>query len=100
MKTLIIIEVENEIGNPSVEEVKSFVKQIIEKGLVGNFDIHKYCPISGISLRVLNTEIERLKLTDKEIEAIDTFARMRWNTLGIEYQAGILRDLLERIKDK
>ena len=58
MKTLITIEVENEIGNPSVEEVKSFVKQIIEKGLVGNFDIHKYCPMSGISLRVLNTEIE------------------------------------------
>jgi len=39
-------------------------------------------------------------LTDKEIEAIDTFARMRWNTLGIEYQAGILRDLLERTKNK
>jgi len=47
-----------------------------------------------------NAEIKSLKLTDKEIEAIDTFARMRWNTLGIEYQAGILRDLLERIKDK
>ena len=58
MKTLITIEVENEIGNPSVEEVKSFVKQILEKGLVGNFDIYKYCPMSGISLRVLNTEIE------------------------------------------
>ena len=70
MKTLITIEVENEIGNPSVEEVKSFVKQIIEKGLVGNFDIHKYCPMSGISLRVLNIEIERLKLTDKEINII------------------------------
>jgi len=56
MKTLITIEVENEIGNPSVEEVKSFVKQILEKGLVGNFDIYKYCPISGISLRVLSTE--------------------------------------------
>jgi len=39
-------------------------------------------------------------LTDKEIEAIDTFARMRWNTLGIEYQAGILSDLLERTKNK
>jgi hypothetical protein len=58
MKTLITIEVENEIGNPSLEEVKLFVKQIIEKGLVGNFDIYKYCPMSGISLRVLNTEIE------------------------------------------
>jgi len=60
MKTLITIEVENEIGNPSVEEVKSFVKQILEKGLVGNFDIYKYCPMSGISLRVLNTEIQKL----------------------------------------
>ena len=58
MKTLITIEVENEIGNPSVEEVKSFVKQILEKGLVGNFDIYKYCPMSGISLRVLNAEVD------------------------------------------
>jgi|688.fasta_scaffold12015_4 hypothetical protein len=56
MKTLITIEVENEIGNPSVKEIESFVKQVIEKGLVGNFDIHKHCPISGISLRILNVE--------------------------------------------
>jgi hypothetical protein len=39
-------------------------------------------------------------LTDNEIKAIRTFAKMMWNTLGLEYQAGILRDLLERIKDK
>lgn len=38
MKTLVTIEVENEIGNPSVEDVKLFVEQIIEKGLVGKFD--------------------------------------------------------------
>ncbi len=38
-------------------------------------------------------------LTDKEIEAINTFARMMWSTLGLEYQAGILGDLLERIKE-
>ena len=64
MKTLITIEVENEIGNPSVQDIKSFVKQIIEKGLVGNFDIHKYCPMSGISLRVLialQADKDRLK---------------------------------------
>ena len=94
MKTLIIIEVENEIGNPSVEEVKSFVKQILEKGLVGNFDIYKYCPMSGISLRVLNTEIERLKLTDKEIEAIELSMVKRLDLDAIY----TLRNLLERIK--
>jgi hypothetical protein len=56
MKTLITIEVENEIGNPSIEDVKVFVEQIIEKGFVGvgKFDINKYCPISGISIRVLS----------------------------------------------
>jgi len=95
MKNLITIEVENEIGNPSIEEVKSFVKQILEKGLVGNFDIYKYCPMSGISLRVLNTEIERLKLTDKEIEAIKWCVE-QWT--GIK-RAETLRNLLERIKD-
>jgi hypothetical protein len=42
---------------------------------------------------------EPTTLTKEEIEAIDTFARMMWDTLDLEYQAGILRDLLERIKD-
>jgi hypothetical protein len=54
MKTLITIEVENEIGNPSIDDVKVFVEQIIEKGFVGKFDINKYCPISGISIRLLS----------------------------------------------
>jgi hypothetical protein len=54
MKTRITIEVENEIGNPSVKEIESFVKEVIERGLVGN--LHKHCPISGISLRILNEE--------------------------------------------
>jgi hypothetical protein len=53
MKTLITIEVENAIGNPSFEEVRFFVKEIIEKGFTGKFDIYKQCPIHGISLRVL-----------------------------------------------
>jgi hypothetical protein len=35
MKTLITIEVENETGNPSVEDVKLFINQIIERGFVG-----------------------------------------------------------------
>jgi hypothetical protein len=64
MKTLVVIEVENEIGNPSAQDIEFFVKQIIEKGLVGNFDIHKYCPMSGISLRVLialQADKDRLK---------------------------------------
>jgi hypothetical protein len=95
MKTLITIEVENEIGNPSVQDIESFVKQIIEKGLVGNFDIHKYCPMSGISLRVLNSEIERLKLTDKEIEAIEWYANFHD---GIHRDT--LRNLLERINNE
>jgi hypothetical protein len=56
VKTRITIEVENEIGNPSVKEIESFVKEVIEKGLVGDFDIHKHCPISGMSLRILNEE--------------------------------------------
>lgn len=96
MKTLVVIEVENEIGNPSAQDIEFFVKQIIEKGLVGNFDIHKHCPMSGISLRVLSSEIERLKLTDKEIEAIKWCVE-QWT--GIK-RAETLRNLLERIKDK
>ena len=45
-----------DFGNPSIEDVKVFVEQIIEKGFVGvgKFDINKYCPISGISIRVLS----------------------------------------------
>ena len=54
MKTLITIEVENEIGNPSIDDVKVFVEQIIEKGFVGKFDMNEHCPISGISIRVLS----------------------------------------------
>jgi hypothetical protein len=56
MKTLITIEVENEIGNPSIEDVKLFIEQIVEKGLVGKFDIYDYCPISGISLKILSVD--------------------------------------------
>ena len=53
MKTLVTIEFENETGNPSVEDIKLFVEQIIEKGLVGKFDIHNIIPKSVISLRIL-----------------------------------------------
>lgn len=56
MKTLVTIEVENETGNPSVEDVKLFVEQIIEKGLVGKFDIHNIIPKSVISLRILSVD--------------------------------------------
>jgi hypothetical protein len=86
MKTLITIEVENEIGNPSVEEVKSFVEQIIEKGLVGTFDIHEHCPMSGISLRVLSTEqSEKSKFTEHLEQASQTvkkFPQWKQNILG------------------
>jgi hypothetical protein len=54
MKTLVTIEVENETGNPSVEDVKLFINQIIERGFVGPFDIYNHCPISGISVKVLS----------------------------------------------
>ena len=53
MKTLVKIEVENEKGNPSVEDIKLFIQQIIEKGLIGKFDIHDIIPTSVISLRIL-----------------------------------------------
>jgi hypothetical protein len=43
-------------------------------------------------------EIERLRLTDAEREAIGWFARMQWNTNGLEYAADTLRKLLERTK--
>lgn len=56
MKTLVTIEFENETGNPSVEDIKLFVEQIIEKGLVGKFDIHNIIPKSVISLRILNVD--------------------------------------------
>jgi len=36
-------------------------------------------------------------LTDAEREAIECFARMKWNTNGIEYHAATLRTLLERL---
>ena len=51
MKTLVTIEFENETGNPSVEDIKLFVNQIIERGFVGPFDICNHCSMSGISLR-------------------------------------------------
>jgi hypothetical protein len=43
-------------------------------------------------------EIARLRLTDAEREAIECFARWKWNTNGIEYYAATLRALLERMK--
>jgi hypothetical protein len=100
MKTLVTIEFENETGNPSVEDIKLFVNQIIERGLVGPFDIYNHCSMSGISLRVLNSEIEPLKLTDKEIVAIEwaVYDSERWSNSPKD--AAILRNLLERIKDK
>ena len=52
MKTLITIEVENETGNPSIEDIKLFVNQIIERGFVGPFDIYDQCTMSGMSIRV------------------------------------------------
>jgi|688.fasta_scaffold2888535_2 hypothetical protein len=52
MKTLITIEVENETGNPSIEDIKLFVNQIIERGFVGSFDIYDQCTMSGMSIRV------------------------------------------------
>lgn len=58
MKTLVTIEVENEIGNPSVEDIKLFIHQIIERGLIGKFDIHKLIPTSVISLRILEIKNE------------------------------------------
>jgi len=36
-------------------------------------------------------------LTDAEREAIECFARMKWNTNGIEYHAATLRTLLEKL---
>lgn len=54
MKTLITIEVENETGNPSIEDIKLFVNQIIERGFVGPFDIYNQCTMSGMSIRVLS----------------------------------------------
>ncbi len=101
MKTLVTIEFENETGNPSIEDIKLFVNQIIERGFVGPFDIYNHCSMSGISLRVLNSEIEPLKLTDKEIEAIVYFSHF-FPVCAAEIDAAsdILRNLLERIKDK
>jgi hypothetical protein len=56
--------------------------------------------MSGISLRVLNSEIEPLKLTDKEIVSIEwaVYDSERWSNSPKD--AAILRNLLERIKDK
>jgi len=40
---------------------------------------------------------ETVRLTDAEREAIECFARMKWNTNGIEYHAATLRTLLEKL---
>lgn len=53
MKTLVTIEVENEIGNPSVEDIRLLIEQIIEKGFIGKFDIHSIIPTSAICLRIV-----------------------------------------------
>lgn len=58
MKTLVTIEVENQKGNPSVDDIKLFIEQIIERGLVGKFDIHNIIPTSVIGLTI--TEVMRL----------------------------------------
>ena len=55
---------------------------------------------------LLAAEVRRLRtviaageptLTPEEREAIECFARMKWNTNGIEYHAATLRKLLERL---
>jgi hypothetical protein len=61
MKTLITIEVENETGNPSIEDIKLFVNQIIERGFVGPFDIYNHCTMSGISIRVLSKTVKTVR---------------------------------------
>lgn len=55
---------------------------------------------SEIIIEDKNAEIERLKLTDKEIEAIEwaVYDAERWSNSPKD--AAILRNLLERIKDK
>lgn len=64
MKTLVTIEVENQKGNPSVDDIKLFIEQIIERGLVGKFDIHNIIPTSVIGLTI--TEVMRLYEENKE----------------------------------
>lgn len=56
MKTLVKIEVDNEIGNPSIEDIKLFIEQIIERGLVGRFDIHDIVGTSIIGLTIIEVE--------------------------------------------
>ena len=58
MKTLVTIEVENQIGNPSVDDIKLFIEQIIERGLVGKFDIHSIIPTSVIGLTIIEVKNE------------------------------------------
>jgi hypothetical protein len=48
--------------------------------------------------RQQHAEIEELRLADAEREAVECFARMKWNTNCIEYHAATLRTLLERMK--
>jgi len=42
--------------------------------------------------------VNTIRLTDEEREAIECFARTKWNTNGIEYHAATFRKLLERTK--
>jgi hypothetical protein len=46
-------------------------------------------------------EIERLRLTDAEREAIELFATLEWTSMRwskVEKHAAVLRSLLERLK--
>lgn len=56
MKTLVTIEVENQTGNPSVDDIKLFIEQIIERGLVGKFDIHNIVGNSIIGLTIMEVK--------------------------------------------
>lgn len=58
MKTLVTIAVENEKGNPSVEDIKLFIEQIIERGLIGKFDIHDIISTSVIGLTIIEVKNE------------------------------------------
>lgn len=56
MKTEVTIIVENEIGNPSQDDIKKFINEILEKGYNGMFDLYKIVPSSGLSLRITNVK--------------------------------------------
>ena len=54
MKTTVTITIENEIGNPSIEDIQFFMRKVLEKGITRELDLFQHIPMSAVSFRILD----------------------------------------------